>query len=724
MIRQYELVEKVKAYDPNADEDALNRAYVYAMKAHRLQKRASGDPYFSHPLEVANILTSLKLDTASIVTALLHDTVEDTEATISEIRDLFGDEIAKLVDGVTKLDKIKLQTVHTQQAENFRKLFLAMSDDIRVLLVKLADRLHNMRTINFVSKEEKRKRIAIETLEIYVPLAERIGVHEFKNELEELSFIQINGEAYESIIRRLRFLQKEDTEILIPEVIKELSDTLEKDGIKAKINGRQKTPYSIWRKMQRYNLAFEQLGDIMAFRIVVDDIGDCYKALGILHSTYTVLPGRFKDYISTAKPNGYSSIHTGLIGPKKQRIEVQIRTQQMHEINEWGVAAHWVYKHSESASTDQQYLKTSGKRFKWIRELLDILDNADNPQEFLEHTKLEMYSDQVFCFSPKGDLTPLPQGSTPVDFAYAVHSEIGNRCIGARINGRLLPLRTKLRNGDQIDIITSNNQQPSPSWEQFVVTGKAKAAIRRFVRNEQRDQFLKLGKTIINKAFKTIDKKYVEKELTNHLKSFNADTVDEIFIKAGEGQISFQHIVDVLTDKVDAKTSEEQLAASVIDKRPSKKFRHAIPIHGLIPGMAIHYARCCHPLPGDAIVGIVATGRGVTIHTEDCENLEQFKKSPERWLDVSWEDNGQDEVVKYIARFHIVIINQPGALGMLTSSIGKHEINISNLKFVNRTQDFFEILLDVEVVDTDHLHSVMGFLRSIPAVQSVERTKH
>ena len=455
MMRQYELVERVKAYDPNADEDAINRAYVFTVKKHGSQLRASGDPYFSHPVEVAGILTRFKLDSASIITGLLHDTVEDTLTTLDDIERLFGVEIAKLVDGVTKLSRLELQSDQTKQAENFRKLVIAMSEDIRVLLVKLADRLHNMRTLRFIADPAKRARIARETMDIYAPLAERIGMHALQVELEDLAFAELNPDARESVMARLSFLRERGGGV-VARVSEELQRVLKEDGLEATVSGREKTPYSIWRKMMRKNVTFEQLSDIMAFRVVVGSVADCYRALGIIHSRYPVVPSRFKDYISTPKPIGYRSIHTGVFGPEQQRIEVQIRTAEMHEVAEVGVAAHWSYKSGGPATTD-------GRQYRWLRELLDILEHASNPEEFLEHTKLAMFQDQVFCFTPKGDVFALPRGATPVDFAYAVHSEVGDHCVGAKINGRMMPLRTQLSNGDQVEIVTSKAQAPSPT---------------------------------------------------------------------------------------------------------------------------------------------------------------------------------------------------------------------------------------------------------------------
>src|SRR5258707_157994 len=489
MMRQFELVERVKTYDPGANEDALNRAYVFSMKAHGAQKRASGDPYFSHPVEVAGILAQMKLDGSSIITGLLHDTVEDTVATLDDLERLFGPDIARLVDGVTKLSRIELQSDQTKQAENFRKLVLAMSEDIRVLLVKLADRLHNMQTLKYINSEEKRRRIARETMDIYVPLAERIGMHRMKDQLEDLAFAELHPDARVSIVARLGFLRDQGGDI-VSRIVKELGETLKEGGLAANISGREKSPYSIWRKMERKNVSFEQLADVMAFRVLVDGVGDCYHALGIIHSAYHVVPGRFKDFISTPKPNNYRSVHTGVIGPEQQRIEVQIRTRELHEVAEFGVAAHWTYKQGAG--------KTEGPQYRWLRELLDILDHASGPEEFLEHTKLEMFQDQVFAFTPKGDLIALPRGATPVDFAYAVHSEIGDTCVGAKINSRLIPLRSELHNGDQVEIITSKAQTPSPTWERFVVTGKPPARIRRFIRTQQRAQYLDLGRAIVH----------------------------------------------------------------------------------------------------------------------------------------------------------------------------------------------------------------------------------
>ena len=539
MLRQYELIERVKAYDPNVDEEGLSRAYVFAMKMHGQQKRDSGDPYFSHPVEVAGILTEYKLDYATIITALLHDTIEDTSASHADIENLFGKEVATLVEGVTKLSRIQLQSEKSKQAENLRKLVLAMSEDIRVLLVKLADRVHNMRTLHFIKDPQRRYRIAKETLDIYAPLAERLGINKMKDELEDLAFKEIHPEQYASIQTRLNFLREKDSN-LIPRIIEKFTEDMKDTGLDFKIYGREKKPYSIWRKMENQSITFEQICDIMAFRIIVPTVADCYHTLGVIHTKYPMVPGRYKDYISTPKPNGYQSLHTGVIGPFKQRVEVQIRTPEMHEVAELGVAAHWQYK--------QKDFKADGKQFRWLRELVELLEQSSDPNEFLEHTKMAMYQDQVFCFTPKGDLIELPKDSTPVDFAYAVHSGVGDHCVGAKINGKIVPLRTPLANGDQVEILTSNAQTPSAEWERFVVTPKAKSAVRKFIRQQQREMFIAGAMSQLQKLYQANKLDYAEKKITEEaesiLSSFKQETVQDLLIAIGAGLISSKEVFE------------------------------------------------------------------------------------------------------------------------------------------------------------------------------------
>lgn len=711
-LRQYELVERVKAYDPDADEDLLNRAYVFAMKAHGAQLRASGDPYFHHPVEVAGILTNLRLDSATIATALLHDTVEDTSATLDEIRRLFGPTIARLVDGVTKLNKIELQSPRTEQAENFRKLVLAMSEDIRVLLVKLADRLHNMRTLHFIKDPEKRKRIALETMEIYAPLAERIGMEQMKAELEDLAFAELWPDVRASIVRRLEQLRPAGAPI-IERIIEELRATLAEAGIEAEITGREKSPVSIWRKMQRKNVEFEQLSDIMAFRVLVDSVATCYAALGAIHGRYKMVDGRFKDFISTPKPNGYRSLHTTILGPEGRKIEVQIRTHEMHEVCEYGVAAHWIYKQGTGV--------TEGRRYRWIRELLEILEHAPEPEEFLEHTKLEMYSDQVFCFTPKGDLIALPRGATPVDFAYAVHTEIGDHCVGAKVDGRLVQLRYRLQNGDQVEIITARNATPSPAWERFVVTGKARARIRRFLRMRQRATHIEQGREALQKAARAEGLTLGEARLERALEPLRQKTVDDLLAAVGEGSLAPRTVLEAIYPELkrEAPARAGKPAGLPSLRRPQTPPPVDCPIIGLEPGIAFHLTGCCRPIPGDPIVGIVRTGRGVSIHRAECPLLSRSADLAGRAIDLAWNDRAP--LPRAIARLGVTTIDKPGVLGAVSTAIGRQNANIVDLKFGRRSGELVELLLDIEVSGLSQLQQIMGALTALDVVCGVER---
>lgn len=726
VLKQCELIDRMKQYDPSVDEDLVNRAYVFSVKSHATQVRDSGDPYFLHPIEVAGILTELKLDTQSIVTGLLHDTVEDTVTTVEEIEQLFGVEVAQLVCGVTKLSKLELQSEATKQAENFRKLVLAMSSDIRVLLVKLADRLHNVRTLHHINSIDKRRRIAHETLEIYAPLAERMGIHRIKDELEDLAFSHLQPDIYESITSRLKFIHQASTDT-IALIISDIKHVTENFGLNCAVSGRLKSPYSIWRKMQKKNITLEQLSDIMAFRIHVSNVAECYQALGILHSHYMVVPGRFKDYISMPKPNSYQSLHTTLIGPLHQRIEVQIRTQDMHDVCENGVAAHWQYK-SGSKSHD-------GKQYAWLRGLLEILEHASSPVEFLEHTKLEMFQDQVFCFTPKGELVNLPRNATAVDFAYAIHSEIGNRTIGVKINGRQAPLRTILRNGDQVEIVTAKTQSPSPTWERFVVTGRARACIRRFIRSQQRMQYSELGKSLLQKICLKENFIFSEKKLNSILGKLHYPLLDDLYAAIGEGIQSPKEIMQIanldlqITQTNIIKKDLANLSPDlkvIVNKSFSSKTLvkqnitdPARYIEGLITGMSVHFAGCCHPLPGDNIVGVVSTGKGVSIHTHDCEVI-MTHPDQNRILDLAWSEmQGIDH--KHVGRLKVTFINKPGSLATLTATISKHSADIVNLKITNRALDFWDMFVDVEVQDVSHLKILRAALCSLPIILSVER---
>ena len=715
IVRQFELTEKVLGYDPKADVGLIDAAYVLAMQAHGDQRRDNGDPYITHPLAVADILAGYRLDTGSIVTALLHDTVEDTGLKLSDVEGRFGKTIAGLVDGVTKLTKLELKVGRDKQAENFRKLVLAMSQDIRVLMVKLADRLHNMRTLHFVTSVERRQRIARETMEIYAPLAERIGMDAVKTELQNLAFVQLEHEAHETIQARLNFLRGQGADV-IDRMKAELRRIVQAAGVSdVEVTGREKSPFSIWEKMKRRNIAFEQLSDIMAFRVVVPTQADCYMALGAVHAAYPVIPGRFKDYISTPKSNGYQSLHTGvtLRDPVNQKIEVQIRTAEMQRVADNGVAAHWSYKQGADGQEE--------KAFPWVEDLLEILDNSSTGDEFLENTKLELYQDQVFCFTPKGRLIPLPRGATPVDFAYAVHSQVGDTCVGAKVNGRIMPLRAELQNGDQVEIITSRNGTPSPAWERFAVTGKARARIRRYVALQQRQTYLDAGRAALAKAFRQEGLDGSEKVLEAALKQFKCTTVDDLYVTVGNGNIGPKDVVHAAYPELRQTPRTPRMIPQMPARAPSRPAGGSSSgIAGLLPNMVVSYAGCCHPLPGDQIVGIVTTGKGVTVHARGCQTLEGFA-TPERFIDIAWEDDTPSGL--HTGRLSVIAVQEPGMLANVTNAVSKHDGSITNLKIVNKQTDFQEILLDVEVRDLHHLHHVMAGLRAAQGVTQVDRTR-
>lgn len=709
------ILEKYKSYNITVDEAKIKKAVEFAIKYHGIQQRASGVPYYSHPLEVAEIIAEMRLDTDSIVTAILHDTIEDTDLTLEEIEENFGKDVAKLVDGVTKLTKIKFHEDNVRQAENFRKLLIALSDDIRVLLIKLADRLHNMRTIDFISNPEKKKKIALETLELYAPLAERIGMQQIKTELQDICFGILNSDIRESIVQRFKSIELESGQNkLIPQIINELQKTLEVQGLKAEVSGRKKTPYSTWMKMKQKNISIEQLSDIIAFRIVVDNVENCYRALGIIHTSYKMIPDNFQDFISTPKNNGYQSLHTVIIGPLLQKVEIQIRTHKMHDIAELGVAAHWRYKQCQDNSLDTT-------QYVWIRELLSILEQNNDPETFLQNTKLAMYYDQVFCFTPKGKLIALPKGATTVDFAYMVHSDIGNKCVGAKVNGKIVPLKTHLVNGDQVEIITSKHQTVSLSWEKFVVTGKARGEIQKVIHQQLRGQHIKLGKTIIYKALKA-NKIEDETKAIEAACKFFSKTSDELFFAVGEGTITREEVVKLATVKKSRLSSTLSLLKFTKKASSTTEDENVIPIKGLIPGMAMHYAKCCHPLPGDKIVGIVHTGSGITIHTSDCEMLNNFASMPERILDLTWDNNKSN--IPFISRIKVLLLNEPESLAILAGEIAKNGGNITNFKILSRNSNYFELIFDVEVKSLAHIEVIINALRIKEAIQYADRDRN
>jgi guanosine-3',5'-bis(diphosphate) 3'-pyrophosphohydrolase len=723
MMRQYDLVERVRSYNPNTNEDLLNRAYVYAMKAHGSQTRASGDPYFSHPLEVAAILTDLKLDDATIVAALLHDTIEDTEATRAEIDQLFGPEIGALVEGLTKLKRLELVSREAKQAENLRKLLLAIADDVRVLLVKLADRLHNMRTLDFVPTESRR-RIAEETLDIYAPLAGRMGMQEMREELEDLSFRTLDPEAYSVVMQRLDALAERNRN-LIGEIEDQLSNNLRHRGLGARVYGRRKKPFSIWTKMERKSVGFEQLSDIFGFRVVVNDIEACYRALGIVHTTWPVVPGRFKDYISTPKQNDYRSIHTTVIGPGNQRVELQIRTEAMDQIAERGIAAHVFYK--EGVGSPTEFLKRESTAFAWLRHTIGILSESANPEEFLEHTKLELFHDQVFCFTPKGKLIALPRHANVIDFAYAVHTDVGNSAVGCKINGQFAPLSSELQNGDEVEVLTSEAQSAPPSaWETLAVTRKARAAIRRATRTAVRDQYVGLGRRIVERLFERAKIEYADDKLKGALPRLARTSIEDVMAAVGRGEIKASHVAramypDYKEERVARYGVKKGLAAKLKEKalEPSRS-PVAIPIGGNNSDLPVKFAPNGGAVPGDRIVGIVTPGEGITIYPIQSPALKDFEEEPERWLDVRW-DIEDSAPQRFPARIKVENVNEPGALAQIATVIAEHDGNIDNISMQRRSPDFTETTIDLEVYDLKHLSAILAQLRAKAVVARVER---
>ncbi|MBV9561607.1 MAG: bifunctional (p)ppGpp synthetase/guanosine-3',5'-bis(diphosphate) 3'-pyrophosphohydrolase [Bradyrhizobium sp.] len=726
MMRQYDLVERVRSYNPDTNEDLLNRAYVYAMKAHGSQTRASGDPYFSHPLEVAAILTDLKLDDATIVAALLHDTIEDTEATRAEIDRIFGHEIGALVEGLTKLKRLELVSREAKQAENLRKLLLAVSDDVRVLLVKLADRLHNMRTLEFVP-EASRKRIAEETLDIYAPLAGRMGMQEMREGLEDLSFHTLDPEAYNVVMHRLDALAERNRN-LIGEIEGQLSKNLRDRGLTARVSGRRKRPFSIWTKMERKSVGFEQLSDIFGFRVIMPDLESCYRALGVVHTTWPVVPGRFKDYISTPKQNDYRSIHTTVIGPGNQRVELQIRTEEMHQIAERGIAAHAFYKDGVGSPTE--LLKRESNAFAWLRRTIGILSESANPEEFLEHTKLELFHDQVFCFTPKGKLIALPRHANVIDFAYAVHTGLGNSAVGCKINGKFAPLSSELQNGDEVEVLTSDAPSAPPAaWESLAVTGKARAAIRRATRAAVRDQYAGLGRRIVERLFERTKLEYADDKLKGALPRLARASIDDVMAAVGRGEMKAADVARAMYPDYKEEriaryggAKKSSLAVKLKLKSPPDPSRSpsAIPIRGINSDLPVKFAPNGGAVPGDRIVGIVTPGEGITIYPIQSPALKDFEEEPERWLDVRW-DVDESTPQRFPARIEVQNVNEPGSLAQVATVIAEHDGNIDNINMSRRSPDFTELTIDLEVYDLKHLSAIINQLRAKAVVARVER---
>jgi len=695
MLRQYELVEKVKTYDPNADEAALNRAYVYTVQKHGTQKRASGDPYFSHPVEVAGLMTDLQLDEQTIITALLHDTVEDTLATIQDIEQHFGPEVARLVDGVTKLSKIEAMPENERAAENLRKFLLAMSEDIRVLLVKLADRLHNMRTLHFIKKPEKRQRIARETMDIYAPLAERVGMYEYMREMQALAFRELEPEAYTTITKRLEQLRSTDGG-QVDAIALKIKQALAEAGLNVEVWGREKHPYSIWRKMAERHVNFEQVTDIMAFRVLTDNDADCYRAMGVLHTTWQFLPGRFKDYISTPKSNGYRSLHTSLMYENSMRVEVQIRTREMHRRNEFGLAAHWAYK---------QENRPDGE-VGWLRDLIEIVDASHDAEELLEHTRMAIYQDRIFAFTPKGALFQLPKGSTSVDFAFAVHTDLGAQTVGAKINGRHMPLRTPLDNGDVVEIIKAKNAEPQLSWLGFVVTGKARAAIRRSVRQKERAEIADIGSKLFDEIAAKVPARIGKKAIRAAVDRLDMDSPEDLMFAIGAAKLTDREVMEALVPGCTAEFEE--------DEEWSQRAR-AISIRGLTPDVGYTLATCCHPVPGDRIVGLRRKDALVEVHAIDC--LELANGVDADWLDLSWGRRSHGAV----GRLTVTIYDRPGTLAEMAGIFAQNKTNVTSLHQAQLDHPFVTYDIEAEVQDLAHLTRILSAMRASDAVAQAER---
>ena len=698
MITPDDLVALVRNYNPNCDEDLIRRAWDYGAAMHEGQCRHSGEPYFTHPVAVASILTEMRLDDSTIVTALLHDTIEDTRSTYKDVCEDFGPEIAELVDGVTKLTNLQLSSLESKQAENFRKLFMAMSKDLRVILVKLADRLHNMRTIKSM-RQDKQAQKARETMDIFAPLAGRMGMQWMREELEDLAFRVLNPEARNSIIRRFITLQRETGDV-IQKITADIRLELEKSGIEADVFGRAKKPYSIWRKLQEKDQAFSRLSDIYGFRIITGSEADCYRVLGAIHQRWRAVPGRFKDYISQPKSNGYRSIHTTVSGRDGKRVEVQIRTAQMNEVAEAGVAAHWAYR--DGVRAENPFAVDPAK---WISTLTERFETTEDNDEFLEHVKLEMYTDQVFCFTPKGEVVKLPRGATPLDFAYAIHTRIGHSCVGAKVDGIRVPLWTRLKNGQSVEIITAEGQRPQTSWIDIVATGRAKSAIRRSLREEDKQRFVKLGRELARVAFEHIGKKATDKALATAAKQMGLEDAEDLLARLGSAELAARQVIDTLYPGVAA--------------RPGEGIAPSQAVVGLSPDQSFRRANCCQPVPGQRIVGITYRGQGVVVHAIDCPALEEFEEQTSRWVDLRWHSGTHQPV--HTVSLDVTISNDAGVLGRICTLIGEQKANISDLHFIDRKPDFYRLTIDVDLRDAEHLHAVMLALEADSDVAAIRR---
>ncbi len=712
MIRLTDITSQILSYHPKADIPLVEKAYVYTAKVHQGQIRLSGEPYLSHPLEVAYILAQMKMDIICIVAGLLHDTLEDTEASYEEIRRLFGEEAANIVDGVTKISRMHFTSREQRQAESIRKMILAMSSDIRVILVKLADRLHNMRTLGF-QPVEKQKRIAQETLDIYAPLAGRMGIHWIKSGLEDLSLYYLEPEIYNKIKTEIA-RKRGEREKFIQEVCDLLTKKLEDYGIKAAVKGRHKHFYSIYRKMMDQNLSPNQVYDVLAFRVIVNSIKECYEALGHIHAMWKPVPGRFKDYISVPKPNMYQSLHTTVIGPLGEIMEVQIRTWEMDTIAEQGIAAHWKYKEGVDA-------KRSGeKEFEWLRQLLEWQKSLKDPLEFLDSVRMDLFPNEVYVFTPRGEVKEFPKGATPVDFAYSIHSEVGHHCMGAKVNGKMVSLRYELKNGDIVEIITSPRAHPSKDWLDFVKTPRARNKIRQWINNQEREESISLGKSMLEKALEQAQIKIgnigKSEEIAEVAKELSFHSVEDLFAQIGFGKVSSRQVIGRLRQRLGLEEEKSPgLVTKMVRRLKRRKPGPGIKVKG-VSDMLVRFAHCCHPLPGEEVIGFITRGRGITIHHKACSQI--LNADPDRLVEVTWEPS-EDEI--FLAKLRVTSIDKKGILADISAVIAQKDANIIQAEIKTTADKKGIALFTIEVENYQHLKEIQDAIKKVKNVIIVER---
>ncbi len=716
-VRLEDIVDTLQSNNPEADVDLVRRAYIFSAKAHQGQTRMSGEPYMVHPIEVAKILADLRLDASTVAAAMLHDTIEDTASTLEEIRGIFGDEVAKLVDGMTKLARMELQSREEREAQNFRKMIVAMANDIRVILIKLADRLHNMRTLAFLSPD-KQKRTAQETLDIYAPLANRLGMQKVKTELEDISFMYLHTADYQEIARRVA-QKKLERQSYIDDLIKVVKDQLAEHGFKGDVKGRPKHFFSIWQKMQKQGISFDDVYDLIAVRIITDTKVNCYAILGLIHSLWTPVPGRFKDFIGVPKSNLYQSLHTTVVGPKGERVEFQIRTEEMHRIAEEGIAAHWRYKERTAVSQREE------QQFAWLRQLVESQRDLTDAKEFMDSVKGDLFPDVVYVFTPRGDVRELPQGSTPVDFAYLVHTDIGQQCVGAKINGKIVPLKHVLRNGDRVEIITQAGHTPSRDWLKFVKTSKARTRIKAWLKTEERRRSILLGRELLEKDLRKHElnpaKLFKSEELPRLAQELSHNTVEDLLAAIGYGKVSAHMVANKL---VPDRTHVEPLP-----KRPPKRpaggekrppsAGGAMKIGGM-EEMLFHLSKCCNPVPGDKVVGFITRGRGISIHTTDCPNVSEMAFDKERMVDVSW---GDVRAGAHSVKISVRTQDKPGLLANVSSSISAAEANITHAEVTTDKEKQATLNFTIDIRDVDHLNRIMKAIAGVDGVMDVKRVK-